>query len=169
VIDLDGTLCGTNMVVRAGVFQKTGGFAPELGPGGIGVYEDTEISLRMRQAGCRLIYAPQIMVRHQWARDRLTKSFLRTRFFLHGRVYAYSEPLPVSLFRFGLYVVKETIAQELAAIWHRCAGRPALALRCQNEARTHAGLFWQHWLFKRGVPRRWSANPLPTPKVEAAS
>ena len=65
------------MVVRADVFQKTGGFAPELGPGGIGVWEDTEISLRMRQAGCRMIYAPQILVRHQWARGRLTKSFFR--------------------------------------------------------------------------------------------
>jgi glucosyl-dolichyl phosphate glucuronosyltransferase len=169
VIELDGTLFGVNMVVRADVFQKVGGFAPELGPGGIGVYEDTEISLRMRQAGCRLIYAPQILVRHQWARDRLTKSFIRTRFFLHGRVYAYRESLPVSLFRFGLYVVKDTISQELAAIWHRCAGRPALALRCQCEARTRAGLFWQHWLFKRGASRRWSASPLSTKNVEVSS
>jgi glucosyl-dolichyl phosphate glucuronosyltransferase len=166
VTDLKGTLCGTNMVVRAEVFQKTGGFAPELGPGGIGVYEDTEISLRMRQAGCRLIYAPQILVRHQWARDRLTKSFLRTRFFQHGRVYAYYEALPVSLFRFGLYVVKESISKEVAAIWHLCAGRPKQALRCQCEARTHAGLFWQHWLFKWGVPRRLSGNLLSVPKVE---
>lgn len=166
VIDLDGALCGTNMVVRAEVFQKTGGFAPELGPGGIGVYEDTEISLRMSQGGYRLIYAPQILVRHQWARNRLTKSFFRTRFFLHGRVYAFYESLPVPLFRFGLYVIKETILQELAAIWHRCTGRPALALHCQCEARKDAGLFWQHWLFKRGVPRRWSADPLSTPKVE---
>ena len=168
VIDLNGTLCGTNMVVRAEVFQKTGGFAPELGPGGIGVYEDTEIFLRMRQAGCRLIYAPQILVRHQWARDRLTKSFLRTRFFRHGRVYAYYEPLPVSLFRFGLYVVKESISKELAAIWQLCAGRSALALRCQCEARSQAGLFWQHWLVKRGVPRRLSGNLLSAPTVEEA-
>ena len=166
VIDLDGTLCGTNMAVRAEVFQKTGGFAPELGPGGIGVYEDTEISLRMRRAGCKLIYAPQILVRHQWPRDRLTKSFFRRRFFQHGRVYAYYEPLPSPLFRFGLYVLKESISKGLAAIWYLCEGRPALALRYQCEACTHAGLFWQHWLFKRGVPRRLSGNPLSAPKVE---
>ena len=166
VIDLDGTLCGTNMVVRAEVFQKIGGFAPELGPGGIGVFEDTEISVRMRQAGCRLIYAPPILVRHQWARNRLKKSFFRTRFFLHGRVYAYYDALPVSLFRFGLYVIKETISKELTALWHLCKGRPELALHCQCEARTQAGLFWQHWLFKRGVPRRWSSDPVSAPKVE---
>jgi glycosyltransferase involved in cell wall biosynthesis len=166
VIDLDGTLFGVNMVVRAEVFQKIGGFAPELGPGGIGVWEDTEISLRMRQAGCRLLYAPQILVRHQWPRDRLTKSFIRKRFFLQGRVFAYYDPLPVSVFRFGLYVVKESILKEVAAIWHRCAGRPALALRCQCDARSQAGFFWQHWLFKRGISRRLSGDLMSPPRVE---
>jgi GT2 family glycosyltransferase len=169
VIDLDGTLFGVNMVVRAEVFQKVGGFAPELGPGGIGMWEDTEISLRMRQAGCRLLYAPQILVRHQWPRDRLTKSFIRKRFFQQGRVFAYYDPLPVSVFRFGLYVVKESISKEVVAIWHLCAGRPALALRCQCDARSQAGFFWQHWLFKRGISRRLSGNLLSPPKVEVQS
>jgi GT2 family glycosyltransferase len=164
-----GTLCGTNMIVRADVFQKTGGFAPELGPAGVGMWEDTEISLRMRQAGCRMIYAPQVLVRHQWPLGRLNKSFLRKRFFQQGRAEAYYAPLPVSLFRFGLYVVKRAISQEVASIWHLCAGRPALALRCQCEALTHAGFFCQHWLFKRGVPRQLSGNlPLPR-KVEVQS
>ena len=108
VIDLDGDLFGVNMVVRAGVFQKTGGFAPELGPGGIGVCEDSQMSWRIRQAGCRLLYAPQILVRHQWPRDRLTKSFLRKRFFEYGRFLAYYDPLPVSIPRFGIYLVKES-------------------------------------------------------------
>jgi len=158
VIDLDGTLFGVNMVVRAEVFQKTGGFAPELGPGGIGMWEDTEISLRMRQAGCQMIYAPQIVVRHQWARDRLTKSYLRKRFFQHGRAIAYYDALPVSLFRFGLYLIKETIFTELTAMWHLYAGRPAVALRRECDVLSQAGLFWQHWLFKRGVPRTLSRD-----------
>ncbi len=169
VIDLEGTLFGLNMVVRAEVFQKIGGFAPELGPGGIGMWEDTEISLRMRRAGCRLIYAPQILVRHQLPRERLTKSFLRRRFFQQGRAAAYYEPLPVSLFRFGLYLVKESISKEVAAIWHLCAGRPAQALRCQCEARSQAGLFWQHLRFKCGVPRRLSGNLLSAAEVEVRS
>jgi glucosyl-dolichyl phosphate glucuronosyltransferase len=169
VIDLDGTLCGTNMVVRAEVFRKISGFLPELGPGVIGLGEETELSLRMRQAGFRLLYAPQILIRHRLPRKRLTKAFIRKRFFQQGRAGAYYCPLPVSFSRFGLYVVKESISKELAAIWHLCTGRPALALRCQCEARSQAGLFWQHWLFKRGVPRTLSGNlPLP-PKVEVES
>lgn len=169
VIDLDGSLCGCNMVVRAEVFQKIGGFSPQLGPAGVGMGEDTEISLRMRQAGCRLLYVPQILVRHRLPQKRLTKSHFRKRFFGQGRAEAYYAALPVSLFRFGLYLVKETISKEVAAIWHLWAGRPALALRCQCEARSQAGFFWQHWLFKRGVPRRLSGNLLPPPKAEVRS
>jgi glycosyltransferase involved in cell wall biosynthesis len=166
VIDLDGTLCGTNMVVRAQVFEKVGGFAPELGPGGLGMWEDTEISLRIRRVGCRIIYAPQILVRHPWSQDRLTKSFLRSRYFGQGRAQAYYADLPVSLFRFGLYVIKETVLQEVAAIWNLCAGRSAQALTCQCQARSHAGFLWQHWLFKRGAPRKLSVRLLPPSEVE---
>ena len=169
VIDLDGTLCGTNMIVRAEVFEKVGGFAPELGPGGLGMWEDTEISLRIRQLGCRMIYAPQILVRHPWSRDRLTKSFLRSRYFGQGRAQAYYAQLPVSLFRFGLYVIKETVFQEVAAIWHLFAGRSAAALTCQCQARSQAGLFWQHWLFKRGVRRELSVSLLSHSEVESPS
>jgi glucosyl-dolichyl phosphate glucuronosyltransferase len=42
VIDLDGTMCGINMIVRAEVFPTIAGFAPELGPNGVGMWEDTE-------------------------------------------------------------------------------------------------------------------------------
>lgn len=169
VTDLEGTLCGTNMIVRAKVFARIGGFRPELGPGIIGLGEETEISLRMRQAGCRLIYAPQILIRHRLPKKRLTRAFIRKRFFQQGRAGAYYEALPVSVFRFGLYVIKESIFQELSAIRHRCAGRPALALRAQCEARSQAGLFWQHWLFTRGSHRRSSENPVSHRNIEVPS
>jgi glucosyl-dolichyl phosphate glucuronosyltransferase len=156
IINLEGTLCGANMVVRTEVFEKVGGFAPELGPGGLGMWEDTEISLRIREAGFRIIYAPQIVMRHPWSRGRLTKAFIRSRYFGEGRAQGYYTPLPVPLWRFGLYVIKETIVQECAAIWNLYAGRPEKALACQCAARSQAGLFWQHWRFKRGVRRELS-------------
>jgi len=166
IIPLEVTLCGTNMIIRKEVFREVGGFAPELGPGGIGVFEDTEMSLRMREKGHRLIYAPQILIRHQWPRGRLTKSFIRKRMFLHGRVNAFYDDLPTSLPRFGLYVVKETLIKELQAFWHLCAGRPAAALHCQCQAREYAGLFWQHRLFRLGVPRTFTRAPLSVTSVE---
>jgi glucosyl-dolichyl phosphate glucuronosyltransferase len=156
--ELEGTLCGTNMIVRADVFPKSGGFAPELGPMGVGMWEDTEISLRMRQAGCRMIYAPQILVRHQWQRGRLTKALIRSRFFRQGRAQAYYDDLPVSFFRFGLYALKETLFGELAALFYLCTGRPGQALRRQCEARCYAGLWWQYRLFRHGVARKLSVD-----------
>ena len=167
VTDLAGTLCGTNMVLRADVFRKISGFLPDLGPGLIGLGEETELSLRMRQAGCRLLYAPQILIRHRLPRNRLTKAFIRKRFFQQGRAEAYYERLPSSLLRFGLWVIKETMVNEAAAAGHLCGGHPALALRTQCEARAHAGFFWQHWLFKRGAARRLSGNPVSASEVEA--
>jgi GT2 family glycosyltransferase len=169
VADYKGTLCGTNMIVRSKVFEKSGGFATELGPGGLGMWEDTEVSLRMRRSGCRMIYAPQILVRHRWPKDRLTKSFLRGRFFGQGRAEAYYVNLPVPLWRFGAYVVKDTISKELAALWYRGAGRPGMALRTQCEGRSHAGFFWQHLQFKRGVPRTLTTEPISPggPRIEA--
>jgi glucosyl-dolichyl phosphate glucuronosyltransferase len=161
VVPLKGTLCGTNMVIRKQLFEEVGGFSPELGPGAIGVFEDTEISLRMSEKGHRLMYAPQILIRHQWARDRLTKAFIRKRMFLHGRVNAFYDELPVSIGRFGLYVVKEIFSKELQALWQLSIRRPAKALRCQCEAREHAGFLYQHWLFRRGVRRAFSRGELP--------
>jgi glycosyltransferase involved in cell wall biosynthesis len=167
VVPLKGTLCGTNMVIRKQLFEQVGGFAPELGPGGIGVFEDTEISLRMHENGRRLIYAPQILVRHQWARDRLTKDFIRKRMFLHGRVNAFYDNLPVSLGRFGLYVAKQIVSKEFQAAWELSMGRPAVALHRQCEAREQAGFFYQHWLFRRGVQRTFSRGSLSRPSTES--
>jgi len=156
---LQGTLCGSNMIIRAEVFKKIGGFLSDLGPGAIGLGEETELSLRMRAAGYRLAFAPQIAARHRLSKKRLTKGFIRRRFFQQGRAAAYYAPLPVPLYRFGLYVVKETMIQEIAAIRHLCAGRQSEALRCQCEVRSHAGFFCQHYRFKRGLAFKASAAP----------
>lgn len=167
VTNLEGTLCGTNMLARREVLRKVGGFLADLGPGAIGLGEETELTLRMRDAGCRLIYAPQILVWHRLPKKRLTKEFIRRRFFQQGRAGAYYEALPVSIPRFAVYVVKHTFLSELAAIWQLFRGRPALALRQQCDARSQAGLLWQHWLFKYGagrnvhLPRKIATGRLP--------
>jgi glycosyltransferase involved in cell wall biosynthesis len=154
----DHTLFGTNMVVRAEAARAVGGFVPELGPGSaVGFAEDTEFSIRLRDAGYRLIYAPQIVVRHQLPRRRLTRSFFRKRYFGLGRSHAYYDPpFKVPRWRWGGYVVKNWIEREAQALRLRITGRPAEALDCQCEAREQAGFFFQHCCFLLGVPRRLS-------------
>ena len=145
VLPWDENLAGTNMVVRAEAARRVGGYNPELGAGAVGFYEDSEFSQRLRNAGCRLIYAPQIMVRHQLPRERLTKGFLRERFFRMGRSDAYLRPLPAPLWRFGLYALRELLLKETEALGLRVRGQAALALRRQCEARAQLGFFLQHW------------------------
>lgn len=149
------SLFGTNMAVRTDVARAIGGFAPELGAGSpVGFCEDTEFSLRLRHAGYRIMYAPQIMVCHHLPRRRLTKSFFRKRMFRVGRSRAYYSPYEAPLWRYGLYTMKSCVLREAKGTWCQWTGNRAEAIDCQCEARLQAGFFWQHCLFYFGVPRR---------------
>jgi glycosyltransferase involved in cell wall biosynthesis len=158
VSELTGTLFGGNMVVKSGIFGKVGGFIPYLGPrDSSGWGEDTELSLRIRRAGLRQMYAPGIVVRHRLPRRKLTRSFLRRRFFQEGRTNAFRSPLPVSLPRFALYVMKECLTRETRATRHRLRNRPASALWEECEACLQAGFFCQHvrfWMDKPHASQR---------------
>jgi cellulose synthase/poly-beta-1,6-N-acetylglucosamine synthase-like glycosyltransferase len=150
-------LFGTNMAVRTEAARAVGGFTPELGAGAtVGFSEDTEFSIKLHGAGYRIIYAPQIVVRHQLPTHRMTPSFFRKRYLRMGRSRAYYQPYPTPLWRFGVYAAKNWIASDFRSWWLRMKGRPADALDCQCEARKCAGFFWQHVLFWRGVPRKLS-------------
>jgi glucosyl-dolichyl phosphate glucuronosyltransferase len=156
VFEWKDNLTTCNMVVRAEVFRKVGGFSPELGPGAIGFMEDSEFSLRMRRAGLRLIYAPQVFVRHRFARERLSKSAMLKNCFRKGRSEAYLVPLPAPLWRFSLYVAKQFAAKQASALWHKFRGRPDTTMSDRCEASDLVGFFWQHWCFSRGVPHKLS-------------
>ena len=152
------TLFGTNMAVRTDSARSIGGFAPELGAGtSVGYCEDTEFSLRLRQAGCRIFYAPQIAVRHQLSRGRLTRPFFRKRYFGFGRSQAYYVPRPdVALWRYGYWETSYALSKALEAFRHFCTNRPADALNAQCCALERMGLVVQHCHFKLGKPHRLS-------------
>jgi GT2 family glycosyltransferase len=150
-LEWNQNLAGTNMVVRAAAIYEVGGYAPELGAGSLGYCEDSELSIRIRGAGFRLIYAPQIVVYHQLSRARLTKSFFRRRFFGFGRSQAYYDRLSVPLWRFTAYTIKQVLRNYFLAAWSAVCGRAAASLSLECEALTLAGFSWQHWQFKRGI------------------
>jgi glucosyl-dolichyl phosphate glucuronosyltransferase len=134
-------IAGVNMVVRAEVFRKIGGFLPELGPGATGLSEDSELTWRIYKAGFSAIYAPQIVVRHTLPRERLTKSALRHRYYVLGQSLAHYTPLPAPIWRFAIHVTKERVFREVAALWYRLTNRPSTALHGQCDAFLQAGLF----------------------------
>jgi GT2 family glycosyltransferase len=152
--DWEHSLTGTNMLVKASAARAVGGFSVELGAGMIGFCEDLDFSIRLRKAGYRFFYAPDILVRHQMVGGRCTPPFFRRRYFFGGRSQAYLERPPAPFWRYALWVAKECGFGEVKAAWHWMSGRTGDALIAQCHARSHLGTFYQEWLFRRGASRK---------------
>jgi len=58
-------LTGTNGSFKREVFESVGFYDTRLGPGGSGFSEDTEYSMRIRQAGFKIGYTPCAVVYHE--------------------------------------------------------------------------------------------------------
>jgi glucosyl-dolichyl phosphate glucuronosyltransferase len=157
-------LAGVSMIVRAAVVPKIGGFRTDLGPGvgGAAFTEDSEFAERLQKAGFRAVYAPQITVYHHWPRERLTKAYVRDRYFNVGRSVALYRPLPAPLWRFALYAARIYVFSEAASLWYRLSGQPAKAMHSQCNARHNVGFVLQHWRLQHQMPSG-------SPKVPTAS
>lgn len=78
---------GANMAFRRDPVLDAGGFAEEVGrvgtvPAGC---EETELSIRLRAAGARILYDPTALVHHAVPADRGTLRYFRRRCFAEGR------------------------------------------------------------------------------------
>lgn len=161
VFEWKDNLTGTNMIVRRHAALSIGGFSPQIGASAAGFMEDSEFSMRLRQSGCRFIFAPQILVRHQLPQDRLTKSFFHERYFRWGRSEAYLRPLPASFWRTILYTIRVTVWRSLKVLGLGITRQRAEAFFQVCEVRREIGFVWQHWRFRRG-----HATPLHSAKLD---
>ena len=168
-LEWNENLAGTNMVVRGAVMYEVGGYAPELGAGSLGYCEDSELSVRIRGAGFRLVYAPQVVVYHKLSRARLTKGFFRKRFFGFGRSQAYYIPLSVPLWRFSAYTMKKLLRTCFLAFWNSMRGRASASFSLECNTLTLAGFTWQHLQFRRGISPRLSHIEIRRPTISSES
>jgi glucosyl-dolichyl phosphate glucuronosyltransferase len=78
---------GANMAFRKSMFQKYGGFRPELGRCGDNLIgnEDTEFGVRLLAGGERLRYEPSAVVYHPVSEERLNKKYFLAWWFAYGR------------------------------------------------------------------------------------
>jgi cellulose synthase/poly-beta-1,6-N-acetylglucosamine synthase-like glycosyltransferase len=164
VFEWQDNLTGTNMIVKRQAALSVGGFSPLIGASAAGFMEDSEFSMRLRRSGCRFIFAPQILVRHQLPQNRLTKSFFRERYFRWGRSEAYLRPLPASFWRMTLYTARLAVWRAIKAFWLGILMRPAQAFFQVCEIYHQIGFAWQHWLFRRG-----HATPLYSTEPETSA
>jgi GT2 family glycosyltransferase len=106
-------LTGTNMSFKREVFEKVGFFDPRLGPGAAGFSEDTEYSMRIRQAGFKIGYTPHAVVYHELDPQRYGRAYNRNVEYKKGvsrSIYRYDSiffrvipNLLISCFRYCVY------------------------------------------------------------------
>jgi glucosyl-dolichyl phosphate glucuronosyltransferase len=121
------SISGGNVALRREALEQIGGcYHPELGKTAdtFAMGEDSELFLRLRQAGYRGLYEPQMKVKHLVPPERLTKRYFRAWHRGYGRSFALLEqlhPQPVShLFgipRFMLRQTLEAVPKLLTARW----------------------------------------------------
>jgi glycosyltransferase involved in cell wall biosynthesis len=85
--ELEKAPYGANMAFRKDIFEKYGGFRPDLGRCGDSLIsnEDTEFGGRLMAAGERLRYEPSAVVYHPVPKERLSKKYFLAWWFAHGR------------------------------------------------------------------------------------
>lgn len=74
-----GNLMGGNCALRRSVFERVGMYNPYLGRSDKGLLsdEDAEFFGRVRQAGLKGLYVPDLAIHHYIAPERLTKRYYR--------------------------------------------------------------------------------------------
>jgi glycosyltransferase involved in cell wall biosynthesis len=89
---------GANVAIRRETFTRNGGFRTDLGPtaGNEIRGEDTELFVRLEQAGERMVYSPHALVFHPVEEKRLTKAFFEAWYYSHGRAQIIQHGTPAS-------------------------------------------------------------------------
>jgi GT2 family glycosyltransferase len=161
-------LLGANMAARREIFERVGGFAPNLGKmrGTLLSGEDHEFCRRVQAAGFRAYYCPAARVRHWVPASRMRLRYFLEWFFWSGITNAaLDEGLPVrhrTIFGFPLYLVRRFVRAAIALPTHALLGRRASALHAAIDAAFTAGYAAERW----GLARvQVAAAPVPTGDV----
>ena len=144
---LRGNMNSCNMGVARGAFEAIGGFRTDLGPGGIGMAEDTEFGLRAAEKGFAPVYAPDARARHLVPPERATRRAMVRRCYRSGLSQpvfrAYRESLPRTL---GYFARRSVVRLAVAAFTLSGARR----MRELCGLAEHAGRVRQIIRMKRG-------------------
>lgn len=82
-------LIGANMAFKRSVLERVPGFDRELGPGALGLAEDTLFGWQLIEAGLRIGYAPNATALHQPSITRLLRRNWLSEARKHGRSEGY--------------------------------------------------------------------------------
>jgi len=155
---------GANMAVRRDVFERIGGFRPDLGRAGgrlVLGQEVPELLLRVRAAGLRGLYVPAMEVHHHIPAKRLTPRYFRRWWFGKGVSRAAMEriqpltdlglDLRVTPHMLGVprFMYGSVLRDTAAMVRERVLGRRQASFRHQMMTAYFAGYFWSRWRERR--------------------
>ncbi|MGZ8496358.1 MAG: glycosyltransferase family 2 protein, partial [Candidatus Binatia bacterium] len=119
---------GTNMSFTRQVFDKVGFFDSRLGPGAAGFSEDTEYSIRIRNAGFRIGYTPGAIVYHELNPNRYGRAY--------NRMVEYRKGLSRSIYRhdsIAFRVMPNLVANSLRYGLYRIVGKSQKAYKTEGR------------------------------------
>lgn len=140
---------GCNMAVRRAVFAAVGSYDERLGVGASGLYEDEELSNRIRQSGVRIAYMPDAVVYHDIDPGRVTLQWCHEFYRRLARSHFLVDPprpWPSHLLR--------TIDAALACGWWRLRRQPQRHWRAWGRMVQHRELLRLQWRRGRTLPER---------------
>jgi glucosyl-dolichyl phosphate glucuronosyltransferase len=129
---------GCNFICRRDLFDAVGQFNVELGPrpGAQIAGEETEILWRIQARGEAILYTPSIQVLHPVDPERLTKSYLRYRYFCDGRTVARinpHDPAMRTLFGVRRFLFRQLLQSAAQGLWAACRGDAYTAFHFQLD------------------------------------
>lgn len=127
-------LTGSNMSFKREVVERVGLFDVRLGPGAAGFSEDTEYSVRVRQAGFKIGYTPHAIVYHELNPRRYGRHY--------NRMVQYRKGLSRSIYRnesIGFKTLPNLLLNCVRFGFYKALGKSQKAYRTEGRIMSHWG------------------------------
>jgi len=152
------TVLGANLVVRADVLKKLGGYASHLGKlrGTLLSGEDHELCMRVQSAGFRAVWWPELRVTHWVPESRMRARYAMAWFYWSGITHATlddpfdsaqgtGKPAGPSLLRVPRYLIKRIATSAARTMLAALTGRSAGAMDNAIDVAFVAGYVAHRW------------------------
>ena len=144
------TVLGANLIVRAEVLRKLGGYASHLGKlrGTLLSGEDHELCMRVQSAGFRAVYWPELRVTHWVPAERMRARYSLSWFYWSGITHATlddGEPPARSLFGVPRHFIKRMLTSTVRGAAAALRGRSARMMDHVIDVAFVAGYVARRW------------------------
>ena len=144
------TVLGANLIVRAEVLRKLGGYATHLGKlrGTLLSGEDHELCMRVQNAGFRAVYWPELTVTHWVPAERMRARYSMSWFFWSGITHATLEggaPPERSFFGVPPHFIKRVVTSAVRSIKAALSGHSTRMMDSVIDIAFVAGYMARRW------------------------